>query len=127
MRGTKFFGIGIVLAACVLALLLAVEAGFISVVWAGKPPWARKYRTEYGYAMLLDGTEDVIKSDSLGQYIDKHIESGEDQMEIQTYYETGALHQSFTFMGEVENQSTRKANFLFDFRNDATEITVLLC
>jgi len=71
MRTTKFFGIGIALAACVLALLLAVEAGFISVVWAkGKPPHRREYRTEYGYAMLQDRDGDIIKSDSLGQYVD---------------------------------------------------------
>jgi len=34
MKGTKFFGVVI---ACILTLLLAVEAGFISVAWA-KPP-----------------------------------------------------------------------------------------
>jgi len=35
MGGTKFFGIGIAWAACVLALLLVVETFFTSVAWAG--------------------------------------------------------------------------------------------
>lgn len=35
MRGTKFFGVVI---ACILTLLLAVEAGSISAAWAAKPP-----------------------------------------------------------------------------------------
>lgn len=115
MKGTKFFGIGIALAVCVLALILAAEAGFISVAWAGKPP--KPQPPKYGYAKLQDGDGDVIKSDG-GQYIDKHIVGGEDQVEIQTY-DTGAFYESCTFMGEVENQSTRKVNFLFDFLKDA--------
>jgi subtilisin family serine protease len=36
MKGTKFFGIRIALAACVLALLLVVEAGFISIASAAR-------------------------------------------------------------------------------------------
>jgi hypothetical protein len=118
MKGTKFFGIGIALAACVLILLLDAEAGFISVAWAGKPP---KYHTEYGYAKLRDDIGDVVKSDDGRQFIDKHIAGGEDQVEFLIYDATNALYQSDTFMGEVENQSTRKANFFFDFNDAVTK------
>lgn len=122
MRRTEVFGIRIALIVCVLALLLAGEAGFVSVALAGKPPHAgkpRKYRTEYGYAMLRDDTGDIIKSDGGGQYIDKHREGGEDEVMLHIYEDDNTLRSSITFLGEVENQSSRKVNFLFDFINDA--------
>ena len=122
MRETKFFGIRMVLVVCTMTLLLAGDVGLFSSAWAkGKPPGKGEleYHTESGYAKLRDGDGDVIRSDDGRQYIDKHIADGEDQVEFLIYDATSALYQSNTFMGEVENQSTRKVNFLFDFLNDA--------
>ena len=59
MRGIRFFGI---LMSCILVLLLAVEAGFVSIAWAEKPPWAGAEK-EYGYARLTDGPSYVVWSD----------------------------------------------------------------
>ena len=122
MKGIKLFIIGKALVICVLILLLVagIESG--SITWAkGKPS---KYYTECGYAKLRDDSDDVISSDGGRQYIDKQIADGEDLVEVQIYDGTNALYRSDTFMGEVENQSTRKVNFFFDFLQDATEITV---
>ena len=79
MRGAKFFGIGA--AFCVLALVLAVEAGFVSVAQAkGKPP-KPSGTLYYGYAKFRDATGYAICSDGVGQYVDIH-QGGEDEVEI---------------------------------------------
>jgi len=122
MRATKFFGLGIFGMVYALVLFLAVETGFFSVTWAGKPPHAgkpRKYRTECGYAMFQNVDGDIIKSDNRGRYVDKRIEGGEDEVMLHIYEDDNSLRSSITFLGEVENQSSRKVNFLFDFLNDA--------
>jgi len=125
MRITKF-KIGKALVLCVLTWLLVGGIGLVSITWAkgkphNKPP---KYHIEYGYTMLRDDGSDVVRSDDGRQYVDKHIADGEDLVEIRIYDGDNALYRSDTFMGEVENQSTRKVNFFFDFLQDATEITV---
>lgn len=95
MGGTKFFGIGVALVICILALLLAS-----SIAWAkGKPDHARKTHTEYGYAVLADRDGDVIKSDSLGQYIDCN-QGGEDWVQI-VFYDDGALKYIHLFFGKT--------------------------
>jgi hypothetical protein len=117
MKRTKFFGIGIALLACVLAVLLAAEAGFVSLAWAGKP---RTYRTEYGYAMLLDGYGDAIKSDGLGQYVDCTKEGGEDIVELQIYNDDNSLRGVEVYCGKMTYNdptfpaSTRRVNFHFN-------------
>ena len=122
MRIKKVFKIGIALVACVLALLLVYEAGFISVVWAkkGKP---REYRTEYGYAMLRDGDDDVIKSDGGGQYEDCTL-GGEDLVEIDIYNDDNSLRRIHAVLGKMTYHhpeylpSNRRVNFWFDIHRE---------
>ena len=108
MRGTKSTGIGIVLTACVLALLLAGEAGFISVARAGKPDRTRKTSTKYGYARFRDDENlDVIRSDGGGQYVDVNVDDPnvvkEDLVQIVTYDDTGELNFVKLFFGKMVN------------------------
>lgn len=60
MRGAKFFGVVI---ACILTLLLAVEAGSISVAWADKPPEQGKKPPE---GQTLPWGVDRIDADKVG-------------------------------------------------------------
>jgi len=129
MRTTKFFRIGIASLACVLALLLAIEAGFIPVALAGKPekppgqekkpPHKREYRTEYGYAILQDGDGDVIKSDGKGQYVDCTL-GGEDLVQLDIYNDDNSLRFIEVYAGKMTyhhptfSPSTRRVNFLFN-------------
>ena len=123
MRGAKFFGI---VMACVLALLLAGQAGFIPDAWAKrpnspgqdkKPPHRRGYRTEYGYAMLRDGVDDVIKSDGGGQYVDREI-GGQDRVEIDIYSDDNTLKSVSVYCGKMTYEdgftSSRRVRFCFD-------------
>jgi len=91
MKGTKFFGIGIALAACVLVLLLAGETCFVA--WAkGKPP--PKTTEYYGYVILRDDTNDKIWSDGRGQYADYHISGWEDYVTLEIENSSGDLVRS---------------------------------
>ena len=112
MRGAKFFGI--ILVFCVLVLLLAVKAVFISDAWA-RPPFSET-KTSSGYAKLDDTPSYLIQSDDQDQYIDKYIRkaNGEDYISITTNKTTGDHIKSFTCLGIVERQSTRRVKFLFD-------------
>jgi len=126
MRGAKIFGIRITLAACVLALLLAGEAGFISVAWAGKPDHARRTRTEYGYAMFRDGATDAIRSDGrdsnddsiVDPYVDCNI-GGEDLVKI-VLYDDNTLKYVEVYFGKMTyhypdfDASSRRVHFWFD-------------
>ena len=60
MKGTKFFGIRIALAACVLALLLAVEAG-VSIALTAKPEPGAKYCVTFEKA-AKKAAKDAIKA-----------------------------------------------------------------
>ena len=60
MKGTKFFGIRIALAACVLALLLAVEAG-VSIALTAKPEPGAKYCVTFEKA-VKKAAKDAIKA-----------------------------------------------------------------
>ena len=125
MKGTKFWGIGLILMACILTLLLAGEIGFTSVAWAKKPPdngkpsHRREYRTEYGYAMLRDGNGDVIKSDGLGQYKDCTL-GGEDLVQIDIYNDDNSLRFVDVYAGKMTyhhpdySPSSRRVNFHFN-------------
>jgi hypothetical protein len=126
MKGTKFFGIGIALTACVLALLLVLEAGFVSVAWAGKPP--RTSTTKPGYAMFRDGAQDVIKSDGGGAYVDCTL-GGEDLVQINVWDADGSLRWVRFFPGKLyytfewcssETPSTRRIKFCFDVSKIST-------
>ena len=128
MKGTKFFRIGIVLVSCILALLLAIEVGFISVALAKKPekppgqekkpPHKREYRTEYGYAML-QGEGNAIENDNKGQYMDCTL-GGEDLVQIDIYNDDNSLRFIEVYAGKMTYHhptfppSTRRVNFLFD-------------
>jgi len=72
MKRTRFFE-GIALTACVLALFLVIETGFISNAYGAEI-------FKYGYLKLRDADSDMIKSDLIGQYMDYHIRkiNGED-------------------------------------------------
>jgi len=122
MRGTKFFGIGIILVFCVLVLLLAVKAGFISDAWA-RPPFSET-KTSSGYAKLDDAPGYLIQSDCSGQYIDKNIRkaNGEDYISITTNKTTGDYIKSFTVLGIVERQSMRRVRFLFNVADYETRL-----
>ena len=90
MKGTKFFGIGIALAACVLVLLLAGETCFVA--WAkGKPP--PKTTKHYGYVILRDDTNDKIWSDGIDPYVDYHI-GGQDYATLEIETKSGDLVRS---------------------------------
>jgi len=67
MKGTKFFGIGIALVVCVLALLLVGEAGFVSVA-KGKPPFGT-----YLASLTFQGGSDKIRGDESQYYKDGEI------------------------------------------------------
>jgi hypothetical protein len=121
MKRTRFFGIRIALAVCILALLLAVEAGFVSIAWAGKPP-SPPTSTKYGYAMFRDGPNDVIKSDRKGQYKDCH-NGGEDYILINVRRDDGFLNWVEFYPGKMTYHyptfppSTRRVNFHFNVSN----------
>ncbi len=128
MKGTKFFGIGIALVACVLALLLAGEVDFMSGAFAGKPdkPPGRKPSTtvHYCYAMLDDDLAKVIRSDGNGQYSDTHIlDAYGDKVEVEVY-DDGSLKRLRAFMGkpELPYRSPRRVNFHVDLLNDAVTV-----
>jgi hypothetical protein len=112
MKRLKFFRLISVL--IILALVLAVKAGFISDAWA-RPPFSET-KTSSGYAKLDDTPGYLIQSDGSGQYIDKYIRkaNGEDYISITTNKTTGNYIKSFTCLGIVERQSTRRVKFLFD-------------
>ncbi|MBM3238339.1 hypothetical protein FJZ31_18765 [Candidatus Poribacteria bacterium] len=118
MKGTKFFGLRIALAACILALLLAVEAGFVSTALAGKPP-NPPTSTKYGYVMFRDATGDVIRSDGRGQYIDCQ-KGGEDVVWINVRNNDGSLNWVEFYPGKMYYHhpsfppSTRRIKFLFN-------------
>lgn len=112
MKRLKFFRLISVL--IILALVLAVKAGFISDAWA-RPPFSET-KTSSGYAKLDDTPGYLIQSDGSGQYIDKYIRkaNGEDYISTTTNKTTGDHIKSFTCLGIVERQSTRRVKFLFD-------------
>jgi len=90
MKGTKFFGIGIALVACILVLLLA--GGTCFVAWAkGKPP--PKTTKYYGDVILRDGNDDKIKNDRVEQYVDWHI-GGDDYATLEIENSSGDLVRS---------------------------------
>ena len=90
MKGTKFFGIGIALAACVLVLLLAGESGFVALAKGKPPPKTTEY---YGYVILRDDANDKIWSDG-GQYADYHISGWEDYVKLTIENSSGDLVRS---------------------------------
>jgi len=121
MKGTKFCGLRIALAACILALLLAVEAGFVFTASAGKPP-NPPTSTKYGYVMFRDATGDVIQSDGRGQYIDC-LNGGEDVVWVNVRNNDGSLNWVEFYPGKMTyhyplySPSPRRVNFHFNVSN----------
>ena len=115
MKRLKFFGLISVL--LILALVLVIKSDFISKAWA-KPPYA-EYKISNGYAKLTDTSEYLIWSDSGSQYIDSNIRkaNGEDRITITTNKTTGAYVKSFSVLGIVERESSRKVRFRFNIAN----------
>jgi len=117
----------VALVVCILALVLVVEASFISAAWAGKPPGAGT-KTSYGYAKLTDTTAYVIQSDKLGQYIDKNVRKagGEDKVVITTKNATGEYVKSTIILGIVNDpyRSSRRVRFLFDIADYTQRLVV---
>jgi len=131
MKGTRFFGIGAALSACVLSLFLVLDAGFISAAWA-KPPKPPNpptpNTTKYGYAMFRDGVGDAIKSDEQGPYGDCE-KGGEDVVWINVQNDDGSLNWVEFFPGKLyyHNQpfppSTRRVEFCFNVSDIPPEQT----
>lgn len=120
MRRKKSFGIVVVSTVCVLIMLLAGEAGFVSITWAKKPDHTGKASTRYGYAKFRDADGDVIRSDGKDQYLDIHNEilspayyKGEDVVEIAIYAD-GSLEYVKFCPGRIKHHSTRRVNLCFD-------------
>ena len=113
----NFLGIMFALALC--ALFLVSE-----VAWAKKPPKPEPptpNTIKYGYAIFRDGSEDVIKSDGGGPYVDCH-NGGQDVVWI-NQNANGSLDWVEFFPGKLyyHNQpfppSTRRVEFCFDVSN----------
>jgi len=109
----KFLGRAIISAVCVIASLLIVETGFVSIASASNPSSVDKY----GYAMFKDGDSDWIWSDEKGQYID-YRNNGEDKVLINVNTGNGSLNYIQFYPGKMYQYnsipSTRSVQFRFN-------------
>jgi len=106
-----------------MLFLLFVSQMVVSPVWAKKPPKppVRTYTRYLCYARLVEEPGSVIASDG-GDYMDLGL-GGNDKVQVEIYDDNYELKFVRVFIGKMElpYRSPRRANFMFDLYEDATD------